>query len=92
MQGAKHPAVGTSHHGDYATDGFGVQIPLTSTKLFLVTGDRLEVEGRVEEVGKQLQDASRSSSGTLAWLKEPGTDRSIGVNPAHVVTLSPGDE
>jgi hypothetical protein len=65
---------------------------LRTTKLLLITGEQVEVEGLIEEVGRRLQDAARSSSGTLAWLRDTGTDEPVGVNPAHVVTLRPGDE
>jgi hypothetical protein len=60
--------------------------------LLLVTGERIEVDGGIEDVGRRLQDAARSSSGTLAWLKVNGTDESVGVNPAHVVTLTRAEE
>ncbi len=65
---------------------------MSSTKVLLATGDQVEVEGLVEEVGRRLQDAARSSSGTLAWLKDTRTDEPVGVNPTHVVTLRAGDE
>jgi hypothetical protein len=58
--------------------------------LLLSTGDRLEVEGSPVDVEKPLQDAVRSSPGTLAWLKDASTGGSVAVNPAHVVTLIPG--
>jgi hypothetical protein len=38
-------------------------------------------------VGKRLQDAVRSSPGSLAWL-DAADGRPIGVNPAQVVTVS----
>jgi hypothetical protein len=62
-----------------------------TTKVLLTTGDRVEVEGSLDEVARRLEDASRSTSGTLAWLKESETGGSVGVNPAHVVTLVPGE-
>ena len=65
---------------------------MPSTKLDLVTGDHIEVEGVTEDVGKHLQDASRSSSGTLAWLRDARTGEPIAVNPGHVVTIRAGDE
>jgi hypothetical protein len=65
---------------------------MPSTKLLLITGERVEVDGVVEHVEKQLQNAARSTPGTLAWLKEAGTEDSFALNPAHVVTLRPGDE
>ena len=61
----------------------------TTTTLLFSTGDRLEVEGSVEDVERPLQDAARSSHGTLAWLTAAGTGASVCVNPAHVVTLTP---
>jgi hypothetical protein len=65
---------------------------MTSTKLLLVNGEQLEVDGGLEDVGKQLQNAARSSPGTLAWLTASGGEESIGVNPTHVLTVRPGDE
>jgi hypothetical protein len=65
---------------------------MPATRLLLITGERIEVEGQIEDVGKRLQDAARSSAGTLAWLREVRTDEAVGVNPAHVVTLTPADE
>jgi hypothetical protein len=63
-----------------------------TTKLLLITGDRLEVEGAVEDVERLLSDAARSTSGALAWLKEATSDEAVGVNPEQVVTIRPGDE
>jgi hypothetical protein len=63
-----------------------------TTKLLLITGDRLEVEGAIEDVERLLSDAARSTSGALAWLKEATSDEAVGVNPEHVVTIRPGDE
>lgn len=63
-----------------------------STKLLLSTGDQLEVAGTIEDVEKPLQNASRSSPGTLAWLKDADSGESICVNPTHVVLLSPAPD
>jgi hypothetical protein len=60
------------------------------TKLLLITGETLEVDAPVDEVGRLLQDAARSASGTLAWL-EAGSGEPLGVNPNHVVTVSTGE-
>lgn len=57
-----------------------------------MTGEVIEVDGRVEQVEKTLQDAARSTPGTLAWLHHGRTGEPLAVNPAHVVTLGPGDE
>jgi hypothetical protein len=56
------------------------------TRLLLVTGEAMEVTGTVEEVAKQVEDASRSRSGALAWFELNDGER-VGVNPAHVVTI-----
>jgi hypothetical protein len=58
-----------------------------SSALLLVTGERLEVKGNVEETAKALENAARSSSGTLAWLTDTATGEVLGVNPLQVVTV-----
>jgi hypothetical protein len=63
-----------------------------STNLLLSTGARLTVQGAADEVGKRLQDAVRSSPGTVAWLEQAGTGEAVGVNPAHVVALTRGEQ
>jgi hypothetical protein len=63
--------------------------PYPSTRVLLSTGDSLDVEGTIQDVEKPLQNASRSSPGTLAWLKDADTGESVCVNPVHVVTLTP---
>jgi len=65
---------------------------MPTTNLLLVTGERLEVEGSIEDVAKALENAARSSTGTLAWLTETAAEPRLGVNPAHVVTVRPGQE
>jgi hypothetical protein len=64
---------------------------VTATKLLLVTGEMIEVAGGLEDVAKQVQDASRSSAGALAWFERAGGGQ-LAVNPAHVVALRPEDE
>jgi hypothetical protein len=59
-----------------------------STNLVMSTGASLEVAGSPQDVAKLLQDAVRSSPGTLAWLKDAHHGTPVGVNPAHVVVLS----
>jgi hypothetical protein len=65
---------------------------MATTKLLLATGDQLEVEGSVEEAIKELENAARSSAGTLALLRQPETGEPLAVNAAQVVTVRPGDE
>jgi hypothetical protein len=57
----------------------------------LVNGDAFTVEGSLEEVESKLSDAARSGQSRLAWFTEHGTDGSVGINPAHVVTLKPSE-
>jgi hypothetical protein len=47
------------------------------------------VAGTIEAVEKPLQNAARSSPGTLAWLNDAASGESVCVNPVHVVTLTP---
>lgn len=60
---------------------------MATTKLLLVTGELLEVDGSVDEVAKALENAARSSAGTLAWLQETDAAQKLGVNPVQVVTV-----
>ena len=55
------------------------------------TGEWVEVEGATDDVSRQLEDASRSTTGTLAWLKELDGGAAVGISPSHVVLLRPGD-
>jgi hypothetical protein len=59
--------------------------------LRLVTGETIEVAGGVDEVAKQVEDASRSSAGALAWFERTAGGR-LAVNPKHVVAIQPKDE
>ena len=63
-----------------------------TTVLLLATGETLEVEGALEEIAKRLENATRSSAGTLAWFEEAGESQRLGINPAHVVSIRPGRE
>jgi hypothetical protein len=65
---------------------------MPTTKLLLAIGEQLEVEGGLEEVVKKLENAARSSHGTFAWLTEATTQERLGVSPAQVVTVRPGEE
>jgi hypothetical protein len=54
----------------------------------LATGETLEVMGSVARISKELENAARSSAGTLAWFKAADGE-GFGVNPAHVVWMRP---
>jgi hypothetical protein len=58
-----------------------------TTRLLLATGEALVVRGSPEDVARQLENAARSSAGTLAWFDEASADERLGVTPAHVVLI-----
>ena len=63
---------------------------VATTKIVMATGDELEVEAPFDKVVKELEDAARSSAGTLARLTQAGTGEPIALNAAHVVAVRPG--
>jgi hypothetical protein len=65
---------------------------VATTKLLLATGTELEVDAPLDNVVKELEDAVRSSAGTLARLTQAGTGEPIALNPAHVVAVRPGKQ
>ena len=64
---------------------------MATTKLLLATGDLVEVDATVDEVVKALEDAARSSPGTLARLRVSETGEPLAVNATQVVTVRAGD-
>jgi hypothetical protein len=58
-----------------------------TTTVLLSTGESLEVEGPLDEVAKLLENAARSSAGTLAWLHDAQAGERLGVNPSQVVSV-----
>jgi hypothetical protein len=62
-----------------------------TTCLLLSTSEWVVVDGAMVDVTRQLEDASRSTTGTLAWLNEVEGGQVVGVNPSHVVMLRQGD-
>jgi hypothetical protein len=61
------------------------------TRILLTTGDQLEVDASVDEVVKELENAARSSAGTLARLTQSDSGKPVAVNAAHVVLVRPSD-
>jgi hypothetical protein len=59
---------------------------LDATEITLVTGDRYQIRGALEDVEATIIAASRGSIMQLAWLTDHDGDR-IGVNPGAVVSL-----
>ncbi len=65
---------------------------MATTTLLLTTGEALEVNGELDEVAKKLENAARSSAGTLAWFEQATDGERFGVNPGHLVTVRRGLE
>jgi hypothetical protein len=63
---------------------------MPTTKLLLATGDELDVDGSLEEVAKALENAARSSAGTLARLTQAETGEPVAVNTTQIVAVRPG--
>jgi hypothetical protein len=57
------------------------------TIVTVVTGERYEIDGSAESVEAAIVGASRGSIMQLAWFSEAGTERTIAINPLHVVAL-----
>jgi hypothetical protein len=85
----EEPLTETTEHGT-GDEGLA-QASVATTKLLLVTGDQLEVEASLDEVVKELENAQRSSAGTLARLTQAETGEPVAVNASHVVAVRPGD-
>jgi hypothetical protein len=64
---------------------------MATTKLLLTTGDQVEVEGSLAEVVKELENASRSSVGTLARFTDAATGEPMALNATQVIAVRPGD-
>jgi hypothetical protein len=60
---------------------------VTRTDLNMANGERLTVNGTLEDVEKTLSDAARSGQMRLGWLTDADTDEPVGVNPAQVSTI-----
>ena len=63
-----------------------------NTRVLLVTGDEVEIDAPIDKVVKELEDAARSSAGTLARLTQAGSGEPIALNAAHVVAVRPGKQ
>jgi hypothetical protein len=61
-----------------------------TTTMLLATGETLRVRGALDQIAKELENAARSSAGTLVWLEESGSGERLGVAPAQVVWVRPG--
>jgi hypothetical protein len=61
------------------------------TRILLATGDQLEVDDSMDTVVKELENAARSSAGTLARLTESESGEPVAVNATQVVLVRPSD-
>ncbi len=64
---------------------------MATTRLLLTTGDQLEVDAGLDEVVRELENAARSSAGTLARLTQADTGEPMAVNATQVVAVRLGD-
>ncbi len=64
---------------------------MDTTEITLVTGERFEISGSVDEVESTIIAASRGSIMQFAWLTKRDGAEKIGVNPACVVSLRVGE-
>jgi hypothetical protein len=62
-----------------------------TTKILLATGDQLEVDAPLDEVVKALENAARSSAGTLARLTLVDSAEPVALNTAHVIMVRAAD-
>jgi hypothetical protein len=63
-----------------------------TTTLLLATGETVEVKGPLDQIAKELENATRSSAGTLAWFDDAEAHERLGLNPSHVVLVRRGRE
>jgi hypothetical protein len=57
------------------------------TEILVVGGQRFRVQGTPEEVEAKILNAARGSILELVWLVESASQRSVALNPAHVVAV-----
>jgi hypothetical protein len=57
------------------------------TEVTLSGGERLRVQGDVEQVEAAILSASRGSILEFAWMTEAGSGRRVGINPDQVLIL-----
>jgi hypothetical protein len=64
---------------------------VANAQIRLLNGDTFDLEATVEEAEKRLSDAARSGQSRLAWFKQLTSGEAVGINPAHVASLTTGD-
>lgn len=61
------------------------------TRILLVNGDQLEVDESFDDVVRALENAARSSAGTLARLAEADSGDPVALNVSQVALVRPSD-
>jgi hypothetical protein len=56
-------------------------------ELTLTGGQRLRVEGDLEDVERAILSAARGSIMELAWVTEAESEERVGINPDHVLMV-----
>ena len=64
---------------------------MSTTRILLTTGDQLEVSASIDEVIKELENAARSSAGTLARLTDAASGEPLALNATQVVLVRESD-
>jgi hypothetical protein len=59
------------------------------TTILMITGERVDVDASLDDVVKALENAARSSAGTLARFTRAGSGEPVALNAAHVVIVTP---
>jgi hypothetical protein len=62
-----------------------------ATSIILTNGDRVAVAASLDQVVRELENATRSSAGTLARLTDAETGEQVALNAAHVVLVRESD-
>jgi hypothetical protein len=57
------------------------------TVILLTTGEEVQVDGSIDDVVKALENAARSSAGTLARLSRSSNGEPVAINATHVVLV-----
>jgi hypothetical protein len=58
-----------------------------ATSIILTNGDRVAVAATLDQVVRELENAARSSAGTLARLTDADTGEQVALNATHVVLV-----
>ena len=57
------------------------------TEITLASGERLRIEGSIQDVEAAILGAARGSIMEFAWLTDAESGQSVGITPEHVLML-----